>query len=840
MARDDDDIIEDIDDFDDDDEQRIGAAPHDSVPRWSTGADLLLDEIEDEDDAAPPVKRAKTGHPNASHQLDKVEDAAPPAKRAETTGLNAAQRRVLDLVRDGKNVFYTGSAGTGKSYTTRCIIDELRERYGSEFDRRVAVVAPTGIPAASIGGETIHSAANIGVPSMVKDFGRIFAKKAPPAPAASGDAPTATTRPMLWATLRHLVIDEISMLSGEFLDQLDWHARLVRSYAEPYKSERGALTGRAFDHVGRLPCFGGIQLIVCGDLLQLPPIETTYAREQMELLHFDCDAPGCVSFDGARRRRDDGRPPGHGSEEDSKLVFCSRGRVFESRAFWAAGFEYVRLTECYRQADITFSGLLDRLRVGDASALGALNRMCVGRDGGGLALYPCNKEADDHNAAAYEALPAADHERFRALNSVYAFSSAEFAHDMAPSSASDVVKDAFDDFLALDDVALKLHVPVLLLMNATFACIRDTQPEERVVHFSNGSQGTLVDWATADECVHRATNEARELAYKEAGEVWTEAAAALDAGDAAAALRALKSVVEGQKVEVIAGSNPRDDYVKASCHAGRQHVASTIWLIERIADGGRVPVVRFGDAHVLVLAGLFEREVVGYGVARRRQVPLRLAWALSVHKAQGMGLDAVTFDPARSFAAGQAYVALSRVTSLAGLSLASECLPKHLRCDKAAVDVDAYLDGLRPPRLPAMPPTFVDSWERQPPKAERAPVVAGASGPEASRPPPRCSKRAFAGHSIVFTGEPVHLPRDDWKQLVKSHGGVVRNTVTGATTILVEGAERNAQGRPTKSGRKSTDARDKFKGVIVLSETEFYDAVDDDCLPSRRRSGAGR
>ena len=80
MARDDDDIIEDIDDFDDDDEQRIGAAPHDSVPRWSTGADLLLDEIEDEDDAAPPVKRAKTGHPNASHQLDKVEDAAPPAK----------------------------------------------------------------------------------------------------------------------------------------------------------------------------------------------------------------------------------------------------------------------------------------------------------------------------------------------------------------------------------------------------------------------------------------------------------------------------------------------------------------------------------------------------------------------------------------------------------------------------------------------------------------------------------------------------------------------------------------------------------------------------------------
>lgn len=385
---------------------------------------------------------------------------------------------------------------------------------------------------------------------------------------------------------------------------------------------------------------------------------------------------------------------------------------------------------------------------------------------------------------------------------------------------------------------LKLNVPVLLLANMAFPRIRKESPEEEFVYFSNGSQGTLVDWATADECVGRATAEARNLAEKSGCAHWTEAAAALDAGDAAAALRALEDVVARQKAKVVAGSDPRDDYVKASCHVARHHVAYTVWLIERVADGGRVPVVRFGDACVLMVAGLFEREVVGYGVARRCQVPLRLAWALSVHKSQGMGLEAVTFDPARSFDKGQAYVALSRVTSLAGLSLASECRPAHLRCDRAAVDVNAYLDGLRPPRLPATPPGFVASWESMPPKAERAFVAAGASGPEDPRPPPRCAPRAFAGHAIVFTGEPVHLPRDDWKRLVAAHGGVTRDSVTAKTTLLVEGAERNAQGRPTKSGRKSTDARGK--GVAVLSETEFYDAVDGDCLPSRRRPSCGR
>lgn len=88
-------------------------------------------------------------------------------------------------------------------------------------------------------------------------------------------------------------------------------------------------------------------------------------------------------------------------------------------------------------------------------------------------------------------------------------------------------------------------------------------------------------------------------------------------------------------------------------------------------------------------------KVVGTVAGTFKQFPLRLAWALTIHKAQGLTLDNVYIDLGRgTFAHGQAYVALSRCRSLAGLALARRLEPRDIMFDPAAMNYRDIFDSL--------------------------------------------------------------------------------------------------------------------------------------------------
>ncbi|OWZ20662.1 hypothetical protein PHMEG_0004890 [Phytophthora megakarya] len=152
-----------------------------------------------------------------------------------STILTTEQKRVLELVARGKNVFFTGSAGTGKSF----LLQHLLKHGCGHAMGRVFATATTGIAAYNIGGMTLHHFAGIDPrahTSREELLKQITRKK---------DAI------LRWKSARVLVIDEISMLDGRLFDDLEAVARQIRR-------------STAF--------FGGIQLILSGDFFQLPPV----------------------------------------------------------------------------------------------------------------------------------------------------------------------------------------------------------------------------------------------------------------------------------------------------------------------------------------------------------------------------------------------------------------------------------------------------------------------------------------------------------------------------------------------------------------------------------------
>ena len=103
---------------------------------------------------------------------------------------------------------------------------------------------------------------------------------------------------------------------------------------------------------------------------------------------------------------------------------------------------------------------------------------------------------------------------------------------------------------------------------------------------------------------------------------------------------------------------------------GGRYVNGTLGFVEEFdPDEGHPVVATRGGKRIVAEPSTWKIEEGGHERASVTQVPLRLAWAITVHKSQGMSLDAAVIDLARAFEYGQGYVALSRLRTLAGLHL---------------------------------------------------------------------------------------------------------------------------------------------------------------------------
>lgn len=143
------------------------------------------------------------------------------------------QYEALEILKTGANVFLTGAPGSGKTHTLRTYISYLKEQ-----NVPVAITASTGIAATHLGGVTIHSWSGLGIKSSL----------------SPEDIDNLETKQYLfkhYENAKVLIIDEISMLHHFRFDLLDELARAFKR--------------------NNLP-FGGMQVILCGDFFQLPPV----------------------------------------------------------------------------------------------------------------------------------------------------------------------------------------------------------------------------------------------------------------------------------------------------------------------------------------------------------------------------------------------------------------------------------------------------------------------------------------------------------------------------------------------------------------------------------------
>jgi len=219
--------------------------------------------------------------------------------KTETNELTLAASKFVNST--ASHIFLTGKAGTGKTTFLRSLAENTHKTY--------VIVAPTGIAALNAGGVTIHSMFQLPLGTFIPD-------RTPSGEFSENNLiytqntlarrhPLSSAKRQVLRSIDLLIIDEVSMLRADLLDAIDYRMRSVKGNFRQ--------------------SFGGTQVLMIGDLYQLPPVvkdhEMSYLRRYYTSAYF-----------------------------------------FESKVLQNDGFVYLELEKIYRQSDDQFIGLLNHFR----------------------------------------------------------------------------------------------------------------------------------------------------------------------------------------------------------------------------------------------------------------------------------------------------------------------------------------------------------------------------------------------------------------------------------------------------------------------------------------------
>mgnify|MGYP005848465845 CR=1 FL=1 len=432
---------------------------------------------------------------------------------------NAEFNYALELVeKTNRNIYLTGKAGSGKT----TFLKYLRQT----TNKQMVVLAPTGIAAVNAGGQTIHSFFQIAPDIYVPNDNRLRKY-------AEADDTDRTTvydnfqyrkdKLNVIKSLQLLVIDEVSMVRCDILDVVD---KLLRAFRKNDKA------------------FGGVQVLLIGDVFQLAPVA--------------------------------------GSNEWGILSkFYESSYFFSSKVIENNKPVYVELKKIYRQKDIRFIELLNKVRVKkltdkDYEQLNSLYDpgFDVPKDKNFIILSTHNAFANDYNRTKLSGLPSK-------LYTFHAEITGKFSKNNYPNE---------------EKLQLKKDAQIMFIKN----------DYGRIKKYYNGQIGIV-----------------EEIAQD-------------------------KIIIKIKK---------NDNTVKIK-------LQKTEWENVKYTWNDRENRV--------------DKEVLGTFT----QYPVRLAWAITVHKSQGLTFENVFADLSEAFTPGQVYVALSRCTTFDGIVLKSKINKDAIKVDK--------------------------------------------------------------------------------------------------------------------------------------------------------------